>query len=157
MISKKILEYLNISDLPIEEQKPFEAWLRYDYGRYLQAEYEAWKANPDKIRRECGKGWFHLIDECEKELVALDVENTHWLQIKEKFGKLRLYFTTEHLPDDVAERANEIAAEYELKSYSVCEYCGNKGISMSYDGSLTTICKDCNHQQFAGKFRPEKQ
>lgn len=126
-------EWLNISDMPPEEQELFSRWLRGGES-YTPKLYEAWKAAPDKVCRECGKGWYSLIDQAEKELAALGVENKHWLQVKEKFGGLRLYFTADHLTAEVAVQARDIAIKYERKSFSTCEQCGSdQGIPMSND------------------------
>src|SRR6266581_5320732 len=123
-------KWLNISDLPTEEKEPFSRWLRGG-EIYTPKLYEAWKAAPDKVCRECGEGWHSLIDACEKELATLGVENKHWRQVKQKFGGLRLYFTTEHLADDVSEKARIIAERYVRKASTTCEECGSEqGIPM---------------------------
>lgn len=150
-------DWLNISDLPTEEQEPFSKWL-CSSGIYTSEMYDAWKAAPDKVRRECGKGWYSLVDACEKELAALGVENKHWLQVKEKFGGLRLYFTTEHLADDVAVRVRTIAEKYVRKSFSTCEQCGSdQGIPMSTGDLRATICPNCNINRYNGECRPTQK
>jgi len=153
----EIPEYLNVSNLPEEEQEPFLKWLRYGYGNYLQTDYDVWKANPDKIRRECGKGWFNIIDECEKELAVLGVGNKHWRQIKEKFGGLRLHFNYDCLSEEAAKKASVIVEKYIRISFTVCERCGNEGQLMSNDGWLSTICQDCNIKLFKGKYQPRSK
>jgi hypothetical protein len=149
-------EWFNISELPVVEQDPFRKWMRGS-DIYFQELYKNWKANPGKVRRECGKGWHSLIDQAEKELAALGVEDKHWLQVKEKFGGLRLYFTTLHLANDIARQADNVAVKYEQKSFSICEHCGSdQGILMSGDCIMVTICPDCNMKRYSGECRPTK-
>jgi hypothetical protein len=150
------IEWLNIADLPEEEQEPFSRWLRVS-DFYFPHMYEEWKAAPDKVCRECGKGWYSLVDQAEKELATFGVENKHWLQVKEKFGGLRLYFTTDHLSDEVAIKAREAAEKYIKQASSTCEQCGSdQGIQMSTEDHRATICQECNTKLFDGEFKPSK-
>lgn len=136
-------QWLNISDLPEMEQEPFSRWLRGEI--YLPYMYEMWKAHPDKVARECGKGWYPLIDAAEKELVALGVEDKHWTIIKEKFGGLRLHFNTDHLTTDTAKLARQVAEKFIKAASSICECCGSdQGEMHERGGILKTICQKCN-------------
>jgi ribosomal protein L37AE/L43A len=143
-----------VSDLPEEEQQPFRKWLRGN-DIYNADQYDMWKANPHKVWRECGKGWFSLIDDCEKELAGLGVEDKHWRQVKEKFGELRLYITTEYLADEIAQRVRNVTSKYVLKSSTTCELCGSEqGFLMSDSSRKITICQVCNSKLFNGVFHP---
>lgn len=137
-------EWLNISDLPLEEQEPFSRWLKGS-SIYNAELYERWKAAPDKIARECHKGWWPLIDDCEKELAALGIENKHWTQIKEKFGSLRLHFDMEHLTPKAAKQAHEIALKFERQAYLTCEKCGSHDdVTTKNEDYIVTRCKSCH-------------
>ena len=74
---------------------------------------------------ECGDGWYGLIDEMltaiENHCSAAGAAMPAVLQIKEKFGLLRVYLT----PSDDAIRAILDAAEH--KSATSCERCGRDG------------------------------
>ena len=109
--------------------------------------YEQWLAHPDMVWRECGKGWDTLIDAAVIELAAVGVKSCHWLQIKEKFGGLRLYFSTKHLPDDVATVAHKISDGYERQAAVTCERCGKPGAIVSVTGYLSTLCDDCKAEK----------
>lgn len=82
---------------------------------------------------ECGDGWELIIREaCEKAEPIIKKwikdnpnESKDWMprlvQVKEKFGSLRLYFSTYPKGIDNIER------EAEKKSTKTCETCGKKG------------------------------
>ena len=65
-------------------------------------------------------GWYDLVDAMCRELHAKSPK-TRFLQIKEKFGKLRVYF---RVSDD---NASTIKHTYEEKSATICETCGKPG------------------------------
>lgn len=92
---------------------------------------------------ECGKGWYGLlqpiIDYINEYNKTIEKEEDKLvpLQIKEKFGGLRIYmnYSTEEL--------NKMINKAEDESYHVCEMCGSKkhiGYTMGY---IQTICLDC--------------
>ena len=141
-------EFFNISDLPENEQEPFEKWLKFSNGEYLRRWYDAWKAHLNKILRECFDGWNGLIDEAEKELLQIGVEYRHYRQIKQKLGGLRIYIDTQHLPEDAQKKAREIVEKYIKLAASTCEYCGDDGILLSHSGCIRTICKNCDQKIF---------
>lgn len=75
----------------------------------------------------CLPGWLNLIDElCRTLQIHLDshpdVPQAKVLQVKEKFGGLRFYFSG----GDTACR--EVVAAAEERSLSTCEVCGQAGI-----------------------------
>lgn len=75
----------------------------------------------------CLAGWLNLIDElCRTLQIHLDshpdVPQVKVLQVKEKFGGLRFYFSG----GDTACR--EAVAASEERSLSTCEVCGQSGI-----------------------------
>lgn len=71
-----------------------------------------------------GWGWADLVLECHSRLVAFD-ENYKVLQIKQKFGGLRYYFTPSHPAYTKYMSAKLI--DLEKRSYLVCEICGQPG------------------------------
>lgn len=88
-----------------------------------------------------GYGWISLVDEaCSK--LELECQRTgasyFVVQVKEKFGGLRLYIDIEG-PENGLFR---IASEYESKSYGICEDCGSPG-ALTKGGWARTVCSVC--------------
>ena len=81
---------------------------------------------------EVGPGWMKLIydlsEELEKEIIKLekkwtkeDLENVCAFQVKEKYGTLRYYM------DRSTDEMYWLISEYESKSSTICEQCGEPG------------------------------
>ena len=104
---------------------------------------------------ECGDGWFQIIwDACEK-LEQLEKEkpideqaknslsgnSVEIIQVKEKYGSLRIY------TDYATEEQWRALQEFENKSFTICETCGKEGASQNKGGWIKTECEDCrkNH------------
>ena len=86
---------------------------------------------------ECGEGWSHLI-----ECVAFAAENTgvYCVQVKEKFGELRIYC------DGHNESVSCFVQAAEALSKLTCENCGkfSGGIKPLKGGWwLKSFCKEC--------------
>jgi len=107
--------------------------------------------NPDKTFRnnlmafgyECGEGWYKLIECCfdrieeyikeHEQEVGLEI-----LQVKEKFGGLRIYY---YGGDDYIEN---LIRETCKKSYEICESCGStQNVSTKNLGWVYTRCEKC--------------
>lgn len=84
-------------------------------------------------------GWFDLINELCGKIVALH-PNIHMGYMKEKYGTLRLDVRCEgSVPEAIRNQAYKLEMEYEEKSGSICEICGERG--MLRGGSwLRTLC-----------------
>jgi hypothetical protein len=63
------------------------------------------------------------------------------LQVKEKYGTLRFYMTTE------TDEMSSLIDEAELKSAVVCEDCGSTG-KLRGGGWARTLCDDCNYNKY---------
>jgi hypothetical protein len=68
--------------------------------------------------RECGEGWFDLIDEFLSSLTPEQIQHDV-NQIKEKFGALNIYCNQFGL--------NTLARDFEKRSASICEMTGEPG------------------------------
>ncbi len=89
---------------------------------------------------ECGDGWFPLIKEvCEK---VADIPGFKFEQVKEKFGRLTIYFSGPENDKDY-DYVNQVVNEAENKSCQVCEVCGAPGKRESHYGWISTECKTC--------------
>ena len=87
---------------------------------------------------ECGNGWFNLIYELSEKLSKQD-PSCMAVQVKEKFGGLRFY------TNGISESGYNLIYEYEDKSYSTCENCGNTKTAKKRAGSwIRTLCNTCH-------------
>ena len=106
-----------------------------------------------KIGLECGAGWYPLLDELFivlERCIAEGMESGQWqeridsgdahpwphaLQIKEKFGGLRVY---------IGQRPPEMSAAIELalrRAAITCDQCGEPGSLRRLSGYLCTRCE----------------
>lgn len=112
------------------------------------AELEGQKVSFSLFGIECDDGWYKLIDElCTRIESKLDKETDDFLvlQIKEKFAGLRFYVggTTDEILD--------LIDEYEEKSYTICEGCGNPGKTVCHYGWYSTLCEKCEKEWVSKK------
>jgi len=90
-----------------------------------------------------GNGWHDLIIDLHKKLVMLDPDYKI-IQIKEKFGSLRYYYTTEVTQSAVKEAMQRYVAQAETLSKNICESCGGKSeIRKTKSGWLKAFCYEC--------------
>lgn len=81
------------------------------------------------------KGWHPLVVRaCE----LLDQNSDrYWIQIKEKFGALRLYYSP--YEEDITKKMYEL----EQESYSTCMRCSGPSKRISVEGYWCTYCPEC--------------
>ncbi|MFL9906762.1 hypothetical protein [Paraburkholderia sp. RL17-337-BIB-A] len=98
----------------------------------------------DGQRFECGDGWYNLIAQLSSRLEGEARRSGNAdlvvVQVKEKFGALRVYCrgsVTANVPDGVADA--------ERQSVRTCELCGSLGTLREGAGSqyLRTLCASC--------------
>lgn len=94
-----------------------------------------------------GDGWFLLLSNMLSELHKFDVK---LIQIKEKFGSLRVYCNINELSDTDCILVNNIIAKYETLSNSTCEECGSPGKRVSCHNWLRVLCED-HYRKFQEK------
>lgn len=102
-------------------------------------------------RRNVGDGWQPIIEKLHSQLLDLD-PGYQILQIKEKFGGLRYYFSgSKDYPadPDTYEQMTRLVDEAELESIRTCEDCGNDGCEQSIGGWWRTLCDGCAEQALA--------
>jgi hypothetical protein len=104
------------------------------------------KRNLMEFGWECNSGWYPLIRECMEELKKeAEKENldTELLQVKEKFGTLRVYLSSES--DDMF----GIIQYYETLSSHLCELCGEFYTAKMRvrHGWYKTLCNKCAKEQ----------
>ena len=99
---------------------------------------------------ECGPGWEKILIDLQDELDHIIRVNrlTHhncelkFVQIKEKFGTLRIYYDligdwTDHCYDMI----DQAVSDAEKLSRTTCETCGDEGKNRSINGWLKTECE----------------
>ena len=120
------LEQKLMDDFPFMETKSFVDGERLGYP----------------IICECQDGWFKLIYSMCKEIDDLykvkgkDINELNILQIKEKFGSLRVYVGS------YIEELEDVIAKYEELSMQICEICGEEGQNRGVM-RLQTLCDNC--------------
>ena len=101
---------------------------------------------------ECGEGWYQLLHNLCRELLTLfdknnvDAEQFRVLQVKEKFGALRFYYSVSLLPEDLHTEIRRIINKYENISKTTCERCGQPGKLMG-DHWISVRCDACREEQ----------
>jgi hypothetical protein len=88
---------------------------------------------------EHNDGWFDLLWRLFEGIEKILEQDSGFriLQIKEKFGSLRIYTNfTSDLIDTLINKA-------ELESEKICEDCGKKGKIINYNGWLRCQCSKC--------------
>ena len=91
---------------------------------------------------ECGEGWHNLILKLSEKLEALILQlpevaraGVYVTQVKEKYGTLRFYMSTE--TDEMSDAIRFAEAESEV----TCEICGKPGRTEG-ESWLSTVCPE---------------
>jgi len=106
------------------------------------------ESNWQRHHIECHYGWLPLIRELHERMLELDPKY-QIQQVKEKFGVLRFYFSTQK--KDSFAKMNELVSEYESKSGHMCEWCGDPAETRTENGWMRTICDDCNEHVWSNR------
>ena len=87
-------------------------------------------------------GWLHVIEKLDDELSAIDPDYTID-QIKQKFGGLRYYFTSEHHLEELY----QLVVTAERQCWKTCENCGvTDGVTTNKQGCVRTYCEECRRE-----------
>ena len=112
---------------------------------------EAWVAPKNPASRfacggfEIGDGWFHILDRLSARL-AKDTA-IHVVQVKEKYGRLKVYWEgQQNAPPDPRLDAEIEAAIREAadESERTCELCGEPGMSEMRGNWVSVRCGPCD-------------
>jgi len=90
--------------------------------------------SPKKIW--CDEGWWTLIANCDKEILAIDPNYTIF-QIKEKFGGLRYYYSPSSPIH--GSKIDEVIRKYEKICSMTCEVTGKHGYLMKKSFQYKTL------------------
>lgn len=132
----------------------------FKFALYSEDEYqEEFGEFPPQITSygiQCGKGWYKLVKQAAdilsdhhlREDTEQEEDNRNeapkMIQVKEKFGRLRIYTTGSDLTP-----FNQLQMIENL-SEDVCEYCGQtRGVQqVPLDGiRLKSVCRDCHIEE----------
>lgn len=91
---------------------------------------------------DCGPGWYQIVIELDRSLTAA-LPPFQVLQVKQKFGALRFYWSCDQASDEQRAAANSLVAAAELRSTSTCENCADAGQLCVKSGWLKTLCTGC--------------
>lgn len=113
-----------------------------EYPDYLDEVLERFKDGWPKII-SCDSGWFPLIQRLHQKIVLIDPDY-EIVQVKEKFGGLRFYYTTSN--SDFSQAIDKEIRNAERISILTCEITGKPGELMKRYGQLKTL-----HHSYASK------
>jgi len=106
-----------------------------------------WFDQPRIDIEEGHEGWRQLIDNAFRsaEQILSDYPGASFriVQVKEKFGALRVYFREEGLPAEISARLREIMQSANDQSSYVCEICGASARLGSTPGCISVRCPSC--------------
>lgn len=89
---------------------------------------------------ECEAGWHPMIEELLTKLKPYPIKI---LQIKEKFGGLRVYYQwTGPSSIPMIAGVNGLIEEAEIKCAKICEVTGEPGVLHTKDGWFKTLSED---------------
>jgi len=126
------------------EKYPFLAWygdpLYMGYSEEGEPNYKfTWEDEvPEGWRKAfCPQMW----DELKEILAKADyIDKFRFVQIKEKWGQLRLYYNG--VPEEIYDEIEAWEAKYEKLSEKTCIHCGKPAEYMSI-GWISPWCEDC--------------
>lgn len=97
---------------------------------------------------ECGSGWNNIIwslseklEKCISDLPIEDRQHFFVVQIKEKYGTLRFYMSSETYV------MSDFIREAEKESSVTCEECGKPGEERTDRSWIVTLCDTCNFRK----------
>jgi len=96
---------------------------------------------------ECDDGWYGLLDRTLQKVIDLDIaREIELVQIKEKYGALRIYFNGGD--DELDKEVYDIFNEAERESINICERCGITE-SVNRTGSwIKYLCPVCTENRY---------
>jgi len=90
-----------------------------------------------------GDGWCDLLERCLSRIeLSRGRGQVQIVQIKEKFGTLRVYWGGEKLSDAAIARIEEAIELAEMRSACTCEECGAEGRLYNRGGWYLTRCPE---------------
>lgn len=98
------------------------------------------KTSYERYGVECYEGWRSLY---EPLIQAIENHQGEVLQVKEKFGALRVYYRLPTgTPEEVKQRLFQMKSDAENMSTLICEVCGESGELIEQQGWYRVRCKE---------------
>lgn len=95
-----------------------------------------------------GNGWTPIVNKLLERLIELD-PGVQIIQIKEKFGGLRVY--CDNVADDREVRVAVLVSGFEALADRTCEHCGSTNdVERRGPTWLKTYCKNCHAKRDSG-------
>ena len=94
----------------------------------------------------CGPGWYGLLEDMLKQASALP-DPPHIVQIKEKFGGLRVY------TDRVHQQMDQLIRVAEARAARTCEGCCTTDLVTQEGAWIKTLCPACREKRDTGRRR----
>lgn len=114
-----------------------------EFFEYYGADMENPAPNISLFGFECDDGWVDIIESVCETLDRQDI-SLQFVQVKEKFGGLRMYYQNVDVEDESQAHVLHSAVKMaETMSFRTCEVCGNRGELRDDDGWYKTRCNDC--------------
>jgi len=105
----------------------------------LASKYPEFFDSPD-FSIECEKGWYRILEDMFEEFRKNKLE-LEILQIKEKFGSLRVYVGK--IKENKLDLVELIIKKAEDLSSKTCEHCGKEANIQNTAGWYKCICNKC--------------
>ena len=104
--------------------------------------YEGWNDLQQSLMGfgfEVGDGWYGILEDLITKIKNMDADKAvKVIQIKEKFGSLRVYVEAGW------DELYGLIDAAEAKSYKTCEHCGSTdGVTQNKTGWVQTLCSKC--------------
>lgn len=108
---------------------------------------------------EVGPGWRPLLESLDELFEDklhdfADIKDIEVLQVKEKFGGLRVYLNHPRLPKEMSDKLHSYIMMAERMSFRMCEECGNPNVETRNQleaqlGWRKTLCENHHAQRDA--------
>lgn len=128
----------------MQEEKELE--LTNTFTRLYKKHHPLYPDNvPMSFSFECGDGWYQLLKDLsaklEEEIAKQkNPDDFFAVQVKEKFGGLRFYMSSE------TEEMSKFIDEAEKVADVTCEICGKPG-TLRTEGWMRTLCDACEERR----------
>lgn len=87
-------------------------------------------------------GWYSLAEELSTKIAEL-MPDFRLLQIKEKYGEMRYYWSSIDFHNNT-KQVWELVDDYEMRSRKTCSLCGKDNArQVSLSNWIHTLCTDC--------------
>ena len=95
---------------------------------------------------EFADGWYRLLERVCEELEPVAPPEFKFVQVKEKFGRLRIYATND------SDETSRLIRQAQEESLNCCEQCGaTEGVTTGGSGRIRTLCRSCREETRANK------